>query len=418
MKRNVLLLLLLLSILKVTPIGYNITRYGAVADSTTMNTLAIQKAIDAAAASGGGKIIIPKGIFLSGALFFKPNTHLYLEKGAVLKGSDNIADYPYIPSRMEGQSLNYFAALVNAYNVEGFTISGKGKIDGNGLKYWKQFWNRRDSMRRIGKEATNLEVSRPRLVFLWKCNKAVLRDVKFHNSGFWTIHIYQSNDITIENADIQSPLAPVPAPSTDGIDLDVCKNVLIRRCYIAVNDDAIAIKGGKGPAAHLQPENGAVENVLIEKCTFGPSHATLTMGSECLNARNIILRNCKINNDGPVLNLKMRPDTYQVYENISIENLRGKCGTLLRMKPWKQFYNPEGEEGKPYGVIQNIQFNGIKMDGKSFVDVEGNPNDSVQKILFKNISYKADNMKYNNKYCTSTIYENVKLNNQVLVENK
>ena len=172
MKRNVLLLLLLLSILKVTPIGYNITRYGAVADSTTMNTLAIQKAIDAAAASGGGKIIIPKGIFLSGALFFKPNTHLYLEKGAVLKGSDNIADYPYIPSRMEGQSLNYFAALVNAYNVEGFTISGKGKIDGNGLKYWKQFWNRRDSMRRIGKEATNLEVSRPRLVFLWKCNKA------------------------------------------------------------------------------------------------------------------------------------------------------------------------------------------------------------------------------------------------------
>lgn len=116
-----------------------ITQFGAVNDSTLVQTEAIQKTIDEAAKQGGGVIIIPKGTFLSGALFFKPKTHLYVSEGAVLKGSDNIADYPKMPSRMEGQSLDYFTALINAYRVDGFTISGKGAIDGNGLHYWEAF---------------------------------------------------------------------------------------------------------------------------------------------------------------------------------------------------------------------------------------------------------------------------------------
>jgi polygalacturonase len=106
--------------------------------------------------------VIPEGTFLSGALFFKPKTNLYLSKGAVLKGSDNIADYPIMASRMEGQNLDYYPALVNAYGVNGFSISGKGTIDGNGLKYWESFWQRRKE----NPKCTNLEVSRPRLLFI------------------------------------------------------------------------------------------------------------------------------------------------------------------------------------------------------------------------------------------------------------
>jgi len=116
-----------------------ITGYGATNDSLVIQTKAIQNTIDKAAKQGGGVIVIPKGVFLSGALFFKPKTHLYISEGAVLKGSDNIADYPIMPSRMEGQNLDYFPALVNAYGVNGFTISGKGTINGNGLKYWEAF---------------------------------------------------------------------------------------------------------------------------------------------------------------------------------------------------------------------------------------------------------------------------------------
>ena len=118
---------------------YVITSYGAKKNSTAIQTLAIQKAIDQAAKNGGGVVVIPKGTFFSGALFFKPKTHLYVSEGAVLKGSNNIADYPKQASRMEGQNLDYFVALVNAYGVDGFTISGKGTIDGNGLKYWEAF---------------------------------------------------------------------------------------------------------------------------------------------------------------------------------------------------------------------------------------------------------------------------------------
>lgn len=108
---------------------YKITDHGVVNDSTLLQTEKIQAVIDQASSKGGGVIIIPKGTYLSGALFFKPKTHLYLEEGAVLKGSDDISNFPIIYTRIEGQSLKYFAALVNADKVDGFTISGKGTIN-------------------------------------------------------------------------------------------------------------------------------------------------------------------------------------------------------------------------------------------------------------------------------------------------
>lgn len=145
---------------------FNILDFGAVNDSTIVQTNSIQKAIDKAESQGGGVIMIPKGTFRSGALFFKSKTHLYVSEGAVLKGSNNIADYPYLPSRIEGQSINYFSALVNANGIDGFSISGKGTIDGNGLKYWEAFWERRKE----NPKCTNLEVSRPRLVFISNSN--------------------------------------------------------------------------------------------------------------------------------------------------------------------------------------------------------------------------------------------------------
>ena len=120
----------------------------------------IQAVIDKASQDGGGVVYIPKGTFLSGSLFFKPNTHLYIEKGGTLKGSDDISHFAVIDTRMEGQNLKYFAALVNAIGVDGFTISGEGRINGNGLRYWKSFWLRRQ----VNPKCTNLEELRPPLV--------------------------------------------------------------------------------------------------------------------------------------------------------------------------------------------------------------------------------------------------------------
>lgn len=387
---------------------YIITNHGVGSDSTQLNTRSIQSVIDKAEEAGGGTIVIPKGVYLSGALFFKPNTKLRLEDGAVLKGSDDIANYPLLPSRMEGKSIYYYAALVNAYQVDNFEISGSGKIDGNGLKYWKYFWFVRDSMKQVGKSATNLQVHRPRLVFLWGCDNVKISGVKLHNSGFWTTHIYQCNDVLIENCDIRSPFKPVKAPSTDGVDIDVCKRVTVRKCTISVNDDAVCVKGGKGPEAHLSIENGLVEDILVEDCDFGDSHGVLTFGSESIHARNVLLRNCKVNSKTPLLRIKMRPDTYQIFENIRVENVSGTCGTIVELKPWKQFYTLEGKNVKPYGIVRNITLKNIDVSCDVFAEIKGNPDDQISNFVFENVTAKAVDP------TLKTEYKGVKLKNVVV----
>ncbi|NCU02802.1 MAG: exopolygalacturonase [Chitinophagaceae bacterium] len=390
---------------------YLITNYGASNDSTKLQTAAIQKVIDKAEANGGGIIVIPKGVYLTGALFFKPKTKLLLQEGAKLKGSDHIDNYPLIPSRMEGRSIYYYAALINAYHVDSFQINGPGTIDGNGLKYWEYFWFYRDSVQKTGRSATNLEVHRPRLVFIWGSNNVTIKDVKLHNAGFWTTHLYQCNNVLIENCDIRSPFKPVKAPSTDGIDIDVCKKVTVRKCYISVNDDAVCIKGGKGPDAHVRAENGVVEDILIEDCVFGESHGTLTLGSESIHARNIVMRNCKMEHNTSILRLKMRPDTYQVYENIRIENITGKCGTIISMAPWTQFYDMGGSIEKPFAIVRNISFSNINVQCKTVGAMQGNPKDTVSNILFSNITATAEKAELKTTY-NGIKFQNVTVNGE------
>jgi polygalacturonase len=417
MKKVFLLFCVFIVFLPSKSANYVITDYGVGIDSTHINTTAIQSVIDRASANGGGIIVVPKGVFLSGALFFKPNTKLVLEEGAVLKGSDNIVDYPLIPSRMEGKCLNYYAALINAYKVDNFSIKGPGTINGNGLNYWKTFWANRDSLKKQGREATNLEVHRPRLLFIWGCNNVSISNVKLCNSGFWTTHLYQCNDVLIENCDIRSPFAPVKAPSTDGVDIDVCKRVTIRKCYISVNDDAVCIKGGKGPDAQNCSDNGIVEDVLVEDCAFGESHSALTLGSESIHARNITMRNCKINSNTPMLRLKMRPDTYQIFEDITVENITGKCGTIINLRPWTQFFTMEGSNEKPYGIVRNISISNIKVKCNSFGEIAGNPSDIISNIQFRNIEATAKEPLLKCKYPEIKI-ENVIVNGAPLVVKK
>lgn len=409
MKMLSLLFCLFVFVLTARSQEYDITKFGVRADSSKLNTKTIQQVIDKAFENGGGTIVIPKGVYLTGALFFKPKTKLLLQEGAVLKGSDNIADYPLIPSRMEGQNLLYYAALINAYYVDSFSIKGPGAIDGNGTRFWKGFWAHRDSMNKAKKPWTNLEVHRPRLIFIWGCDNVTIQNATLRNAGFWTTHLYQCNNVLIDGCDIRSPFSPVPAPSTDGIDLDVCKKVIIRNCYISVNDDAIAIKGGKGTDAHKRPENGMVEDILIENCTFGESHGTLTMGSECIHARNIVLRNCRVDNKTSILRLKMRPDTYQVYENITIENITGRCGLLIALAPWTQFFNLKDSTEKPFATVRNITFSNINVQCNSVGDIKGNPADKISDILFRNITANATTpvLKTNN-------YPNIKAENVIV----
>lgn len=366
---------------------YCITNYGVQNDSTILQTERIQAVIDKAAQEGGGVICIPKGTFLSGSLFFRPRTHLYLEKGATLKGSDDISHFDVIDTRLEGQNLTFFAALVNAIGVDGFTLSGEGKINGNGLRFWKSFWLRRQ----VNPQCTNLEELRPRLVYIADSKNVQLSGVRLENSPFWTTHLYRCENVKLLNLSIFAPHSPVKAPSSDAIDIDVCKNVLVKGCYMSVNDDAIALKGGKGPWADQDKvNNGSNLNIIIEDCVWGFCHSALTCGSESIHNRNILVRRCRVEHAQRLLWLKMRPDTPQNYEYIQLEDITGSAINFLFAQPWTQFFDLKDRKDVPYSYSSHVTMRNIQLDCDVLFAVKKDETQyKLSDFLFENLKITA-----------------------------
>lgn len=366
---------------------YRITDYGVRNDSTLLQTGQIQAVIDKAAQEGGGVICFPEGTFLSGALFFKPRTHLHLEKGATLKGSDDISHFDIIDTRLEGRNLKYFAALVNAIEVDGFTISGEGKVNGNGLRFWKSFWLRRQ----VNPQCTNLEELRPRLVYIADSKNVQLSGVRLENSPFWTTHLYRCENVKLLNLSIFAPYSPVKAPSSDAVDIDVCKNVLVKGCYMSVNDDAIALKGGKGPWADQDKvNNGSNLNILIEDCVWGFCHSALTCGSESIHNRNVLVRRCTVEHAQRLLWLKMRPDTPQNYEYIRLEDITGSVSSFLFAQPWTQFFDLKGRKDIPFSYSSHVTMRDIRLDCDVFFAVKKDETQyELSDFLFENLEITA-----------------------------
>lgn len=366
---------------------YVVTDYGLKRDSTLIQTEALQSLIDRIAERGGGVMVIPEGVFSSGALFFRPGVHLHLEEGAVLKGSDDIADFPVLPTRIEGESVDYFAALVNADGVDGFTITGDGTLDGNGLRFWRAFWLRRA----WNPQCTNKDEQRPRLLYISNARNVTIEGITLQNSPFWSCHLYHCERVKILNCRISAPAEPVKAPSSDAIDLDVCRDVVVRGCYMSVNDDAIALKGGKGPWADTLPENGPNECILIEDCTFGFCHSCLTCGSEAIHNRNILMRRIRVDEADRLLWLKMRPDTPQNYEYITIEDVRGNVGSFLYIQPWTQFFDLKGRRDTPLSYADHITMRRCEVDCKRFFEVKrADDQYRLSNFLFEELAIRAE----------------------------
>lgn len=386
---------------------YRITDYGVINDSSVIQTEKIQAVIDKATEAGGGVVLIPKGTFLSGSLFFKTKTHLHLEKDAMLKGSDDISDFRIVPTRIEGQSINYFAALVNADNLDGFTISGEGTINGNGLRYWKSFWLRRQ----VNPKCTNIEELRPRLVYISNSKNVQLSGVKLINSPFWTTHFYKCENVKLLNLYIFSPQEPVKAPSSDAVDIDACTNFHIKNCYLSVNDDAVALKGGKGPKADKDSNNGGNYNIIIEDCTYGFCHGVLTCGSESVHNRNIIVRRCTVNEAKRLLWLKMRPDTPQNYEYILVADITGDASSFLYVKPWTQFFDLKEEKEIPLSYSSNVTMRNITLKCDAFFDVRQSDQYRLSNFTFENLDIQANkNLELPSDFITGFNLKNVRVN--------
>lgn len=389
---------------------YVITEYGVKNDSTIVQTDAIQKVIDLAASNGGGVIVIPRGTYLSGSLFFKQGTHLYVEEGGTLKGSDRIANFKILETRIEGQTCKYFSALVNADGIDGFVIAGKGTINGDGRHYWEEFWIRRQWNR----ECTNKDAQRPRLTYISNCKNVTVQDVHLINSPFWTNHIYKSDHARYIDCYIYAPTSGIKAPSSDAIDIDVCHDVLVHGCYMNVNDDAVVLKGGKGTWADKDANNGPNYNILIQNCHYGTVHGCLTLGSESVHDRNVIIRNCHADNANRVIWLKMRPDTPQHYEYVTVENFTGKTGSFLVVRPWTQFFQPENREDMPLSTCNNIVMKNINMECKNFFDVGASDKYKLIDFTFENIDVKDQKNALTKDIIENTIIKNMKINGEVI----
>ncbi|MBQ9224400.1 MAG: exopolygalacturonase [Prevotella sp.] len=388
-----------------------ITDYGVKNDSTIVQTTAIQAIIDRAAQEGGGVVVIPQGTFLTGALFFKQGTHLYVQ--GRLKGSDRIVDYPVVMTRIEGQTCKYFSALVNADGVDGLTIGGHGTIDGNGLNYWREFWLRRS----WNPKCTNKDAQRPRMTYISNSKNVTIQDVRLINSPFWTNHVYKSSHVRSLDCYIYAPTEKVwdldpkrGAPSSDAIDIDVCTDILINGCYMHVNDDAVVLKGGKGTWADKDETNGPCERILVQNCRYGRVHGCLTLGSESLHDRNIILRNCSAENTDRVLWLKMRPDTPQHYEYVLVESFTGKCTRFLFIHPWTQFYEMGDRPDMPLSACNNIVMRDIRMNCNHFFDVALSDKYTLRDFTFERINVSDEKDAFDANLIPNTIVKDVVIN--------
>lgn len=360
---------------------YKIVDHGVILDSTKIQTEQIQAVIDKAYKNGGGVVIVPKGTFLTGSLFFKRGTHLHLDEGAVLKGSDDISHFALIETRIEGQTVKYFAAMVNADKVDGFTVSGKGTLNGNGHRYWRAFWLRRE----FNPQCTNMDEMRPRVLYVSNSKDVQISGIRLINSPFWTSHFYKCENLKLLDLYIYAPHLEEKAPSSDAVDLDACKNVLIKNCYMSVNDDAIALKGGKGPFADKDDNNGGNYNILIEDCEFGFCHSTLTFGSESIYDRNIVLRRAKVQDAKCLLRFKMRPDTPQHYEYVLVEDIEGSAANVFLVNPWTQFFNLKGEEKMRTGRGNNVTLRNIKLKTDVIFNVVESDQYKLSDIKFENL---------------------------------
>ncbi|MFO7657130.1 MAG: glycoside hydrolase family 28 protein [Bacteroidales bacterium] len=356
---------------------YLITDYGAVNDGQTLNTNAIQSVIDLCEKNGGGTVIVPGGIFLSGALFLKQGVNLHVEKNGILKGTVNPDDYPQVFTRWEGVECDWTSALVNAFDMTGLKITGEGTIDGSGEKW----------MERYPRYNNDLKVGRPRLIAVQNCSDVLVSGISLKNQACWGLFILYSTDVVVENLCITAEHHII---SSDGIDIDSGKRIRISGCDIDVNDDCISIKSGKDEDGRRV--NRPTEEILIEKCRFRYGHGGVAMGSEMSGGiRNVMIRDCVMEADNwAPIRFKSQPSRGGVVENITFRDivLNNTRKAFEFNMEWRMV-PPVMPPSDPLPVVRNITIMNVNGTVNTVGDMHGLKDSPIQNVSFKDCNIFA-----------------------------
>ncbi|WP_312685594.1 glycoside hydrolase family 28 protein [Brevundimonas nasdae] len=306
--------------------------FGAVGDGEAINTRPIQAAIDAAAGAGGGSVVLKPGVYMSGSLFVKSNVTLLIGRGATLKGLRDLAAYPMVRTRVAGIEMDWPAGLLNIYQQKNAKIVGEGLVDGDGKVFWDSYWAlRREYDPKDLRWAADYDCRRPRLIHIYDADAVEVSGLNLARSGFWTVHVCYSRDVKVSDLIIRNNLGG-RGPSTDGIDIDSSERVLVERCDLSVNDDAICIKAGRDwdGLRVARP----CRQVKIRDCIVRDALAGMTFGSETSGGfEDIEVSGLRIEYPVPLgIFFKSGHTRGGVINNIALKNIHLQdVGTLFRV---------------------------------------------------------------------------------------
>lgn len=381
---------------------FPITAYGARSGADA--TAAIRAAIAACHAAGGGRVVVPAGEWLTGAVTLLSQVNLHVAKGATLKFSTKPSDYPMVFTRWEGVECMNYAALIYAFEQENIAVTGEGTLDGQAD--WSNWWGwnqkeagsatrqqaARDKLLEMGEAGVPVAQRvfgeggflRPNFIQTYRCKKILIEGVTIIRSPMWELHPVLSENITVRGVKIHSH-----GPNNDGCDPESSRNILIEDCVFDTGDDCIAIKSGRNHDGRRI--NVPSENLLIRRCQMLDGHGGVVLGSECSGSiRNIYVEDCVM--DSPNLDRALRFKSNAVrggtLENVFMRNV--KIGRVAEAVLTVDLLYEEGARGPQQPVVRNVQLDHITSSASPRVlYVRGFPGAVIDGIRISDSTFKG-----------------------------
>jgi polygalacturonase len=386
---------------------FDITKYGADGDGKKLSTDAISQAIAACSAAGGGRVIVPAGAFLTGAIHLKSNVNLHIEKDATLRFSRDPKHYlPVVYSRFEGTECMNYSPFLYAFEQTNIAITGSGTLDGQAdCEHWWPWkgrtdcgWKRgdpsyqKDDQALISMGDHNIPVSqrvfgeghylRSNFIQPYRCQNLLIEGVTIVNSPMWEINPVLCQNVTVRGVNINTH-----GPNNDGCDPESCTDVLIDHCTFNTGDDCIAVKSGRNTDGRRV--NAPCENLIVQDCTMQDGHGGVSVGSEVSGSvRNVFVQRCQM--DSPnlqrALRLKSNSQRGGTMENVYFRDVT--VGNVAEAVIEVDFYYEEGPGGPFNPTVRNINVSNVTCKSSKYaLYLRGYKDDPIRGITLENCTF-------------------------------